>query len=419
MGRPGTPGPSDGDSRSENKATFSGTVLLLAIISFVLGAVAIAVPHWGYFEPPGYNQVYGGYGGQLGENTGYFGPFLKCVRTAGGYGSHCGRQAGRYQIYVYMKIGGICAVVATAAIAFFCLFAGLHCMMQVNNKKICISYKKNILLGLISAIIADLATVGAVAISAPQFSSSQQSFVSNMGPCFYIEMVLILFNLLLVVLSYVSYKKALKTNFPVSRGQAYVISGDQYGNENLAGPQHQRGITVTNQSGVHYTHQQQQQQGTNGQAATLNHTQLPPYPAPNSQQGFYPGNQGNGHLNNGYNNQFGQVAQPQQPTPQGLLQQQRAHIQMRVNDSPMGVSSNPMGGRRAGGGSIDTLSTNDGDNVSINSYGSTGSFNSTASINNPMRSSLKKPKNKETASVASAASKKSVRIALGEEQTAV
>merc|ERR1712088_532561 len=194
-----------------------------------------------------------------------------------------------------------------------------------------------------------------------------------------------------------------------------------HGNENLAGPQHQRGITVTNQSGVHYTHQQQQQQqqGTNGQAATLNHTQLPPYPAPNSQQGFYPGNQGNGHLNNGYNNQFGQVAQPQQPTPQGLLQQQRAHIQMRVNDSPMGVSSNPMGGRRAGGGSIDTLSTNDGDNVSINSYGSTGSFNSTASINNPMRSSLKKPKNKETASVASAASKKSVRIALGEEQTAV
>ena len=43
------------------------------------------------------------------------------------------------------------------------------------------------------------------------------------------QICLILFNLLLVVLSYVSYKKALKTNFPVSRGQAYVISGDQYG----------------------------------------------------------------------------------------------------------------------------------------------------------------------------------------------
>jgi len=227
MGRPGTPGPSDGGGNSENKATFSGTVLLLAIISFVLGAVAIAVPHWGYFAPPG--AGYSQFTQYSYENTGYFGPFLKCVRTAGGYGSHCGQRAGQYQIYVYMRIGGICAVVATASIAFFCLFAGLHCMMQVNNKKICISYKKNILFALITAIIADIATVGAVAISAPQFSSSQQSFVSQMGPCFYIEICLILFNLLLVVLSYVSYKKALKTNFPVSRGQAYVISGDQYG----------------------------------------------------------------------------------------------------------------------------------------------------------------------------------------------
>ena len=45
---------SDGGGNSENKATFSGTVLLLAIISFVLGAVAIAVPHWGHFAPPGH-----------------------------------------------------------------------------------------------------------------------------------------------------------------------------------------------------------------------------------------------------------------------------------------------------------------------------------------------------------------------------
>ena len=75
-------------------------------------------------------------------------------------------------IAVYMRIGGICAIVATASIAFFCLFAGLHCMMQVcikirwfdlniclvqvNNKKICISYKKNILFALITAIIAGM-----------------------------------------------------------------------------------------------------------------------------------------------------------------------------------------------------------------------------------------------------------------------
>ena len=43
-----------------------------------------------------------------------------------------------------------------------------------------------------------------------------------------------------------------------------------------------------------------------------------------------------------------------------------------------------------------------------------------ASINNPLRSSLKKPRNKDTVSMTSSASgKKSVRLALGEEQTAV
>ena len=47
-------------------------------------------------------------------------------------------------------------------------------------------------------------------------------------------------------------------------------------------------------------------------------------------------------------------------------------------------------------------------------------INFSASINNPLRSSLKKTKNKDNVSVASAASsKKSVRLALGEEQTAV
>ena len=40
--------------------------------------------------------------------------------------------------------------------------------------------------------------MGSVAISAPQFSSTQQSFVSEMGPCFYIEVcILILFDIII------------------------------------------------------------------------------------------------------------------------------------------------------------------------------------------------------------------------------
>ena len=55
---------------------------------------------------------------------------------------------------VYMKIGGVLAVVATVSTGLFCIFAGLHCMMQINNKKICIGYQKNTLLAFITALVA-------------------------------------------------------------------------------------------------------------------------------------------------------------------------------------------------------------------------------------------------------------------------
>ena len=50
-GRPGTPGPRDGGGAGESKATYSGAVVLVGIISFVLGVIAVAVPYWGLFRP--------------------------------------------------------------------------------------------------------------------------------------------------------------------------------------------------------------------------------------------------------------------------------------------------------------------------------------------------------------------------------
>ena len=52
-GRPGTPGPRDGGGAGggEGKATYSGAVVIVGIISFVLGVIAVAVPYWGLFRP--------------------------------------------------------------------------------------------------------------------------------------------------------------------------------------------------------------------------------------------------------------------------------------------------------------------------------------------------------------------------------
>ena len=76
-------------------------------------------------------------------------------------------------------------------------------------------------------IPAAIATLAAVLISIPQFLLRKQEFTTEPGACYYIEVVLVFINLLLCVVSYLSYAKARKTNFPKQRNP-YEISADNY-----------------------------------------------------------------------------------------------------------------------------------------------------------------------------------------------
>ena len=49
-GRPGTPG-LDNRASEETRAGFSGAIVLVAIISFVMSVIALAIPYWGVFRP--------------------------------------------------------------------------------------------------------------------------------------------------------------------------------------------------------------------------------------------------------------------------------------------------------------------------------------------------------------------------------
>ena len=60
MGRPGTPGPADmgrGTNTGDNKATVSGAMVLMGLVSFVMGVIAVAVPYWGHFRPGGKKEL--------------------------------------------------------------------------------------------------------------------------------------------------------------------------------------------------------------------------------------------------------------------------------------------------------------------------------------------------------------------------
>ena len=56
----------------------------------------------------------------------------------------------------------------------------------------------------------------------------KQEFLTEPGACYYIEIALIFINILLTVVSYLSYAKARKTNFPKQRNP-YEISAESYG----------------------------------------------------------------------------------------------------------------------------------------------------------------------------------------------
>lgn len=87
-----------------------------------------------------------------------------------------------------------------------------------------------------------------------------------------------------------------------------------------------------------------------------------------------------------------------------------------------GVSFTPHGRAPAGYtkmghmGSSESLDSTQ--SLTLSSY-SLGSSTSTGSAHGPLRSSLKKPKNRDVASVSSKSSSKQVRISLGAEQTAI
>jgi len=435
MGRPGTPGPGEGagggGKSGETKATFSGSVVLLGIVSFVLGVIAVATPYWGKVVPnhTSYRQTYS----NAYEGTGYFGPFHGvCMYELGGYSSRCGGSD--FKTEVYLTVGGVCGMVGVVASGFFCVFSGLHCAMQIQNKQLCFKYKKNAFIALVTAVIAVASTVAAVGISAFQFGVHSKYKV-QVGYSYAIEIVLIFLNVLLAILSYMSYKKSRKGCFP-RNVNPYEISpyGEVYGNEGYNG----EGITVTSGSGRPYD---PYPSPVHNNLPASNYrqppqlSQLPTFPAPHNGHQPYLAPNRNGHAPPPV-----QVAQPQVPSvsyhkpPSNVgfkpvvgfhpPQQQQQQQAPRPMPPQHGVSMMPEG-RGAGGGhhlkgpgqgSMDSLNSTQS---SVLSFGSTGSFASSGSIQNPLRSSMKKTKNRDVGSVNSTTSSKKVRIAMGEEQTAV
>jgi len=170
-------------------------------------------------------------------------------------------------------------------------------------------------------------------------------------------------------------------------------------------PNSGRGITVTQTSGNPYSGGQQSNQNYGN-------------PAQYNNQGYHTEELTTANLPQYLPAGAGSYNYNGQQYDAGYLPQPQRSVSASGNNMNPGGRQNHQGGQVVGQfpqGSMDSINTQSSDI----SFGSTGSFYSNTSITQPIRSSLKRPKNKETISTASGKSRRSVTIAIGQEQTAV
>ncbi|XP_059079809.1 uncharacterized protein LOC131877968 isoform X2 [Tigriopus californicus] len=207
-----------GPPRQPQKATFSGMTMCIGIIALIVDIISVSAPHWGYYAPAGIIYASSGFNGQ--DNTGHFGPFQHCKNSV--YKSFCGSD-GVFQPTVWLLIAGLSAVFAILTLVLFCVFALLHVAMQIQRTEICISFKRALFLKFVTSCVAVVATIFAVGLGAVQFSTGGRSSAlrNSIGICYYLQIILVFVNILLAVMSYLSYRKAGKHPLNiVSKGNA-------------------------------------------------------------------------------------------------------------------------------------------------------------------------------------------------------
>lgn len=455
MGNPAAERAAEGPS-SHTRATFSGATAFIGVLTLLITIISAAVPHWGSYSPT--NQFFqrGATGAYSQDSTGHFGPFQVCMYHA--YYSYCGNVTSPYKPSTWLIVAGICAIACIIALAFFCLFSILHVAMQLQRREIWVSFQKDVFFKLVFASLAVLANFGATIFGGIEFSLSgrHNALQYRIGVCYYLQIFLIFVNILLVILSYMSYTRARR--YPihlVPKGRA-----SNYAYDNRYGMESNNGVSMTSSSGQPYnnhgtprfpirsdTVQNAHQYAANAMNSYANGHTLPtvhftttatqPGPQAPPSNGFQSvglqAPQENGHMSSSPQPQPLPV-QPIRPIQPGIPQHHgtsppTAVVPPTLNISNLpqvlpsgsnGVSFTPQG--RSGytkmgphAGSMESL---DSTQSTISTY-SFGSSTSTGSAHGPLRSSLKKPKNKDIASVSSKSSSKQVRISLGAEQTQV
>ncbi|XP_040568240.1 uncharacterized protein [Lepeophtheirus salmonis] len=371
-------------------ATISGSTASIGVLSLILAIISVAVPHWGsYFLGA---QSYNDY-------SGHFGPFQTCRYYIGGISDCHGQTAFRSSTWIFAA--GIVAICTVVAIGVFVLFSILHVAMQLQRKSIWLKdIRTALFIKLVSSSIAVIGCVVAIGLSSWEFEIAKRKNTTYVqyGICYYFQIVLIILNILLVALSFFTYRKG-DSELPLA--QTSMNPGYPY----EVGTRGGSGVSVTNASGSPYPH---------------GHPRMPTH---------YTNNNGNAHGGGvvGFEPATLSVPQPLrtiQPAPKAsssLPGYYNPSNSLGLNDyRGPGVSFTPGGSTKfaktsnpPGVGSMESLNSTQSLTLSL------GSTVSTGSSHGPLRSILHRPHGRELGSVTSEGSAKHVKLSIGGEQTTV
>lgn len=242
---------------ADKKSLYSTCVAILGFVCFVVGATAIGVPMWGYFDTPN--------GGPSAEK-GYFGPWRTCKQLLY-HRERCGKDESRFRVSIVVWIAGLVAATGVAILGVFCILSVLQLAMLSSKEKVVMRYSvvltTKLALGLLAALLA-IAAAGLFALQTDDKANS--GFQITRGPAFYIQILLIILNAVLFVMSLYDMIFSRRDGGDPTKSVSIPVESTTYGNPGYRdrGPTNGTNVSMTDASGKPYL--------TNGSTMSMNTT---------------------------------------------------------------------------------------------------------------------------------------------------
>ncbi|XP_063911673.1 uncharacterized protein LOC135128637 [Zophobas morio] len=244
---------------AEVKPLYSTCVAVLGFICFVVGATAVGIPMWGYFDTPSARPG-------SDEERGYFGPWKTCKLRL--YNRvWCGAETSRFRPSIAVWAAGLVAAIGVSVLGVFCFLSVIQLAMLSSKEKVMMKYSVVVITKLALGLLATLLAIAAAGLFALQADDRENNgFEISRGPGFYIQILLIVLTVILFVMSIYDVLFARREGGDPTT-VAVPMEGATYGNPGFRERSNGRGVSVTDASGKPYL-----PAASNGSMASMNTT---------------------------------------------------------------------------------------------------------------------------------------------------